>query len=128
MADTNATTDASSSPAGSTSKGFFGNIWDSVTGVASAATSTIKSGVGAVASAVTPGDASNNDISGNAASLPAGTQVAAARYNRSVKKLKKESVKLMKVIEGKTRRTPSKGGKKADKKPKSKKSKKLKKH
>ena len=122
MADTNATTDASDST------GFFGNLWGKVTNVASAATSTIKSGVGAVASAVTPGDASNNDISGNAASLPPGTQVAAARYNRSVKKMKKESLKLMKVIEGKTRRSPSKGGKKADKKPKSKKSKKVKKH
>ncbi len=122
MTDTNVPTDASSS------KGFFGKMWDSVTGVASAATGAVKSGVGAVAAAVTPGDASGNavDASGNAvnaASLPAGTQVAAARYNRSVKKLKKESAKLMKVIEGKTHRSPSKSGKKGGKKtqPKSKK-------
>ena len=113
MTDTNVPTDASSS------KGFFGKMWDSVTGVASAATGAVKSGVSTVAAAVTPGDASGNavDASGNAASLPAGTQVAAARYNRSVKKLKKESAKLMKVIEGKTHRSPSKSGKKGGKKP-----------
>lgn len=100
----------------SQSKGFFGNMWDSITGVASAGVGAVKSGVSAVSNAVVPSDASSNVVSNipqNAASLPPGTQVAAARYNRSVKKLKKETIKLMNVIEGKTRKSHKKSTKKA---------------
>lgn len=91
----------------SESKGFFGKLWDGVTGVASAATGAVKSGVSTVASAVSPSDASGNPPS-NAAAITPETQVAAGRYNRSVKKLKAESKKLMNIIEGKTRKNHKK--------------------
>jgi hypothetical protein len=92
----------------SESKGFFGKLWDGVSGVASAATGAVKSGVSTVASAVTPSDASANPAS--AAAITPETQVAAGRYNRSVKKLKAESKKLMNVLEGKTRKSHKKAG------------------
>ena len=90
----------------SESKGFFGKLWDGVTGVASAATGAVKSGVSTVASVVST-DASGNSPS-NAAAITPETQVAAGRYNRSVKKLKAESKKLMNIIEGKTRKSHKK--------------------
>lgn len=112
---------------GSESKGFFGTIGSFFR----SAKDTISSGVSAASGAlkdatkpVTPSDASANPSESAAAISPA-TQVAAARYNRSVKKLKAESKKLMNVIEGKTRKshkkTASKTASKTKKTPKTKK-------